>query len=201
MPRSCTICWTWANSYAAEASGEWRSLVARLLWEQDAAGSKPVSPMPKSPVPEGNLTAPRGAVFSCLRKRVWSGCGDVARKTNDPFAASMESTDASRGPCVESDAPTTGGEGCSNQGTTAAAMGWVAPAPPADLQQGGLEAIRQQLRTKMMGQPQMPLTDSQPSPTWKAIGAAASGGNATVDAIRQQTKQQYLKKSKADGRP
>jgi hypothetical protein len=28
----------------APGVGEWRSLVARLLWEQDVAGSNPVSP-------------------------------------------------------------------------------------------------------------------------------------------------------------
>ena len=30
--------------YCAAECGEWRSLVARLLWEQDVAGSNPVSP-------------------------------------------------------------------------------------------------------------------------------------------------------------
>ena len=44
MRQWSTTCSTWASSYAANASGEWRSLVARLLWEQDAAGSNPVSP-------------------------------------------------------------------------------------------------------------------------------------------------------------
>ena len=32
--------------------GEWRSLVARLLWEQDAAGSNPVSPMRSKTSPQ-----------------------------------------------------------------------------------------------------------------------------------------------------
>ena len=32
--------------------GEWRSLVARLLWEQDAAGSNPVSPMRSETSPQ-----------------------------------------------------------------------------------------------------------------------------------------------------
>ena len=33
-------------------AGEWRSLVARLLWEQDAAGSNPVSPMRSETSPQ-----------------------------------------------------------------------------------------------------------------------------------------------------
>ena len=33
-------------------AGEWRSLVARLLWEQDAAGSNPVSPMQSETSPQ-----------------------------------------------------------------------------------------------------------------------------------------------------
>ena len=40
----------------SESAGEWRSLVARLLWEQDAAGSNPVSPMLQLPVPSWLLT-------------------------------------------------------------------------------------------------------------------------------------------------
>ena len=41
--------------------------IAMLLWEQDAAGSNPVSPMPQSPVPEGNLSHPQGWLFYWLR--------------------------------------------------------------------------------------------------------------------------------------
>ena len=46
--------------------GEWRSLVARLLWEQDAAGSNPVSPMHQKVSPQlTSLPLRKGRFFYC----------------------------------------------------------------------------------------------------------------------------------------
>ena len=45
-------------------------MVARLLWEQDAAGSNPVSPMPQRPVDDWNLSRQPRAVFYCQKEGV-----------------------------------------------------------------------------------------------------------------------------------
>ncbi len=42
----------------APAAGEWRSLVAHLLWEQRVAGSNPVSPTIAGPVTGPDQGAP-----------------------------------------------------------------------------------------------------------------------------------------------
>ena len=54
----------------SECAGEWRSLVARLLWEQDAAGSNPVSPMRKKVSPQlTSLPLRKGRFFiACTAK-------------------------------------------------------------------------------------------------------------------------------------
>ena len=47
MVFSKAIGFTTKNQHNPENFGAWRSLVARLLWEQDAAGSSPVAPTKK----------------------------------------------------------------------------------------------------------------------------------------------------------
>ena len=55
-------------------------MVARLLWEQDVAGSNPVTPMPETSVLTVSVAASPGRLFYCLQSGVWSGCGQGTRK-------------------------------------------------------------------------------------------------------------------------
>ena len=64
--------------------GEWRSLVARLLWEQDAAGSNPVSPMQSETSPQLVFKPSRKGRFFITRARV---CGQrVVRAPSESSA-------------------------------------------------------------------------------------------------------------------
>ncbi len=58
------------------AIGEWRSLVARLLWEQDVAGSNPVSPTNKiHRVDTGDSTKPYPVTLYRLHERSYLDMG------------------------------------------------------------------------------------------------------------------------------